>query len=60
LFGRGDLENVVVKDVTVHPGDALLVPLGGWHQVRALSASVSLSVSLDPDDVLEFFRPGSA
>lgn len=59
LLDPDDLENVVVKDVTVHAGDALLVPLGWWHQVRALSASVSLSVSLDPDGVLEFFRPGS-
>jgi hypothetical protein len=60
LLDPEDLANVVVKDVTVHAGDALLVPLGWWHQVRALSASVSLSVSLDPDAVLEFFRPGSA
>lgn len=60
LLDPSDIEGVVVHEVTVRAGDALLVPLGWWHQVRSLSASVSLSVSLDPDEVLEFFRPGAA
>lgn len=60
LLDPAEIEGVVVREVTVKAGDALLVPLGWWHQVRSLSPSVSLSVSLDPDEVLEFFRPGAA
>jgi len=29
--------------VTVDPGDAIFLPVGWWHQVRSLSASVSLT-----------------
>ena len=32
-----------VLDVTVDPGDFLLLPVGWWHMVRSLSTSISLS-----------------
>jgi len=32
-----------VLDVTLLPGDALLIPIGWWHQVRSLDFSVTLT-----------------
>jgi hypothetical protein len=34
---------VTVVQAIVHPGEFLLLPLGWWHQVRALDISISLS-----------------
>jgi len=36
---------VVVSTVVLDAGDALFLPLGWWHHVRALSPSISLSLS---------------
>jgi hypothetical protein len=37
--------DVVARTADLAPGDALFLPLGWWHQVRALSVSISLSLS---------------
>jgi ribosomal protein L16 Arg81 hydroxylase len=37
------MRQVSVLDVTVRPGDFLLIPLGWWHWVRSLDVSISLS-----------------
>jgi hypothetical protein len=40
-FGR--LEGARVYDIVLEPGELLFVPLAWWHQVRALSFSVTLT-----------------
>jgi hypothetical protein len=37
--------NVPVSAVVLEAGDALFLPLGWWHHVRSLAASISLSIS---------------
>lgn len=32
-----------IFDITLEPGDALFIPIGWWHQVRALDFSVTLT-----------------
>jgi ribosomal protein L16 Arg81 hydroxylase len=36
---------VIVRDFVVGPGDALFIPVGWWHHVRALDVSVSLAIN---------------
>ncbi|MCA9706193.1 MAG: cupin-like domain-containing protein [Myxococcales bacterium] len=36
--------DVRVHRLVLHPGEALLVPVGWWHRVRALSPSISVSL----------------
>jgi hypothetical protein len=47
--GKG-LKGVLVKDVELSPGEALFIPVGWWHHVRALAASINFSL-------LNFRRP---
>lgn len=35
--------NVTPYDVELDPGDMLFIPIGWWHQVRALNFSVMLT-----------------
>lgn len=37
--------NATVHTIVIEPGDALLLPHRWWHQVRALTPSVSLSIA---------------
>jgi hypothetical protein len=36
---------VVFKDFVLEPGEALFIPAGWWHHVRALDVSISLAVN---------------
>ena len=38
-------EGVRVLEVVVEPGETMFLPLGWWHQVRALDVSLSFSYS---------------
>ncbi|MCP4502193.1 MAG: hypothetical protein GY822_19725 [Deltaproteobacteria bacterium] len=50
-----------VYDVVLSPGEAMLLPAGWWHEVTALSSSISLSItSLKGPSSFSWFTPGEA
>jgi hypothetical protein len=58
-------DDAIVLDVVVAPGEALFVPVGWWHHVVALDASIGVSLTgfsrrEGRGDDFAFFRPGSA
>lgn len=52
--------DVVVRTVDVCPGDALFIPVGWWHRVASLEASISFVLLgfAKPND-FTWYRPGS-
>jgi hypothetical protein len=66
LYSRANAEtrdslpaNVQVLDVTLASGDALFIPAGYWHQVRALDVSISLALNgFRRPNSFDWFRPG--
>ena len=46
-------------EVTLQPGDAIFLPIGWWHHVRALDISISLAMTnfVVPNH-FDWFRPG--
>lgn len=38
-------KDVIVRDEVIAPGEALFIPVGWWHHVRALDVSASLAVN---------------
>jgi len=57
------LADVAVLDAMVGPGDFLLIPVGWWHTVQALSASISLSFhnfAIDGEPVVWRWRESGA
>lgn len=53
------LREMLVKRVEVGPGDALFIPAGWWHRVRALEVSISFTLLgfRRPND-FSWYRPG--
>jgi hypothetical protein len=55
----GDLDELPVRVVDLEPGEALLIPVGWWHWVRALSTSINLSfTNLRWRNRFDFYAPG--
>jgi hypothetical protein len=56
---RDDLAGTLVKQVELAPGEALFIPVGWWHHVRALDASISLAFNnFVIDNQFDWYRPG--
>jgi hypothetical protein len=54
------LANVPILSVELGPGDALFIPVGWWHHVRALDPCISISfTNLRAPNNYEWFRPGA-
>jgi hypothetical protein len=55
----GALAGVTVYEVSLKAGDLLLIPAGWWHEVHALSVSISVSFTgLAVPNRYDFYMPG--
>ena len=54
------LADAAVLDVTLAPGEALFIPVGWWHHVRALDLSISVAFNhfVWPNE-FEWYKPGT-
>jgi ribosomal protein L16 Arg81 hydroxylase len=52
-------EEIPSIDVVLAPGDALFIPAGWWHDVRALDVSVSLAINAFVRPNVYGYGPGS-
>ena len=54
-----NFSNVQCYDTTLNPGDAIFLPIGWWHHVRALDISISLAMTNFVEaNYFDWFRPG--
>jgi hypothetical protein len=55
-----ELADARILPVDLGPGDALYIPVGWWHHVRALDPSISISfTNLRIPNDYEWYRPGA-
>jgi hypothetical protein len=53
-------EGIVSLELVLEPGEALFIPVGWWHHVVALDASVSLAINaFSRENVYGWYGPGS-
>lgn len=53
-------DGIECTELDVQPGEALFIPAGWWHDVRALDASVSLAINaFARDNAFGWYGPGS-
>jgi hypothetical protein len=51
--------DVLVQETTLDPGEALFIPVGTWHEVRALEPSISMSCTgLARENRYPWYTPG--
>jgi hypothetical protein len=51
--------DVDMRVIEMGPGDALFIPVGWWHAVRALDVSISISLTgFEPAVDYDWYRPG--
>ena len=56
---RDDMGRARVREVVLEAGEALYVPVGYWHHVRALDPSISVAINALPfDNHFDWYRPG--
>ena len=52
--------DALFREAVIGPGDALFIPAGWWHHVRALSVSISVGLTnFARDNLFNWFRPGA-
>lgn len=52
--------HITVHDVELQPGEALFIPAGWWHHVKALDVSITFSLlNFRRRNDYSFYRPGS-
>ena len=59
LMKHPNYRHVIERRVTLHPGDAIFLPVGWWHHVRSLDISISFAMTnfVVPNH-FDWYRPG--
>ncbi|MBL4633625.1 MAG: cupin-like domain-containing protein [Kofleriaceae bacterium] len=52
-------KDVVIHDLELGPGDTVFIPVGWWHEVHALTPSMSVAINAFPDNDLAWYQPGA-
>lgn len=56
-----EFRNVLLREVELQPGEALFIPVGWWHYVRALDVSISIALNnFARPNPFDWYVPGAA